>query len=165
MKQLLLLLTTTLVLGGCVSTPPKPDNPHFAPVRPQAMKAPQEVTGSIFNAATSNSLYGDGRAHRVGDIITVVLQESTSSTKSNKTTVDKSNSQSMTSPTVMGFQPRIFDKPLSFSSGESNTAFDGEGKSDMSNSLNGNITVTVHEVMPNGLMIVKGGKMADPQSG
>ncbi|MBN1005243.1 flagellar basal body L-ring protein FlgH [Amphritea pacifica] len=158
MKQLPLIFATTLMLGGCVSAPPKPDNPHFAPVRPPAMQAPREVTGSIFNAATSNSLYSDGRAHRVGDIITVVLQESTSSSKSNKTTVDKSNSQTLGSPTVLGIQPTVFGKPLSVSSGDSSTAFDGEGKSDMSNSLDGNITVTVHEVMPNGLMVVKGEK-------
>jgi len=158
MKQLLVVFAATLMLGGCVSTSPKPDSPHFAPVRPQAMLAPREVTGSIFNAATSNSLYSDGRAHRVGDIITVVLQESTSSSKSNKTSVDKSNSQTLASPTIFGIQPRVFGKPLSFSTGDSETEFDGEGKSDMSNSLDGNITVTVHEVMPNGLMIVKGEK-------
>lgn len=158
MKLRLTILAVILILGGCTSAVPKPDNPRFAPVRPQAMEAPREVTGSIFNAATSNSLYGDGRAHRVGDIITIVLEESTSSTKSNKTSVDKSNSQSLGSPTVFGVQPTILGKPLSFSSGESDTEFDGEGSSDMSNSLDGNITVTVHEVLPNGLMIVKGEK-------
>ncbi len=158
MKRLLTVLTAILVLEGCVSTPPKPDSPHFAPVRPQAMTAPREVTGSIFNAATSNSLYSDGRAHRLGDIITVVLQESTSSTKSNKTSVDKDSSQTLASPTIFGFEPKILGKPLSASTGSSTTAFEGEGKSDMSNSLNGNITVTVHEVLPNGLMIVKGEK-------
>ncbi len=158
MKRLLTVFTAILVLEGCVSAPPKPDSPHFAPVRPQAMIAPREVTGSIFNAATSNSLYGDGRAHRLGDIITVVLQESTSSTKSNKTSVDKSNSQTLASPTIFGIQPTILGKPLSASTGDSTTAFEGEGKSDMSNSLNGNITVTVHELLPNGLMIVKGEK-------
>nr|WP_320136787.1 flagellar basal body L-ring protein FlgH [uncultured Amphritea sp.] len=158
MKLRLTILAVILILGGCTSAVPKPDNPRFAPVRPQAMEAPREVTGSIFNAATSNSLYGDGRAHRVGDIITIVLEESTSSTKSNKTSVDKSNSQRIDSPTVFGIQPTILGKPLSFGSGESETAFDGEGSSDMSNSLDGNITVTVHEVLPNGLMIVKGEK-------
>lgn len=158
MKRLLIVLSVILTLEGCVSTPPKPDSPHFAPVRSQVMEAPREVTGSIFNAATSNSLYGDGRAHRLGDIITVVLQESTSSTKSNKTSVDKSNSQTLASPTVFGIQPTILGKPLSVSTGDSTTVFDGEGKSDMSNSLSGNITVTVHEVLPNGLMIVKGEK-------
>ncbi|GGK72631.1 flagellar basal body L-ring protein FlgH [Amphritea balenae] len=158
MKTLLTLMISTLLLSGCVSTPPKPDNPHFAPVRPQAMQAPREVTGSIFNAATSNSLYGDGRAHRVGDIITVVLQESTSSKKSNKTSVDKENAQTIASPTVFGFEPKVFGKPLSASTGTSTTAFEGEGKSDMSNSLSGNITVTVHDVLPNGLMVVKGEK-------
>ena len=158
MKKLLILSMAAMLLSGCVSTPPKPDSPHFAPVKPQAMQAPREVTGSIFNPATSNNLYGDGRAHRIGDIITVVLQESTSSTKSNKTSVDKETTQTLASPTIMGFEPKIFGKPLSASTGPSTTEFEGEGKSDMSNSLDGNITVTIHEVLPNGLMVVKGEK-------
>lgn len=158
MKRHLVMLATALILVGCANTTPKPDNPRFAPIRPQAMQAPREITGSIFNAATSNSLYSDGRAHRVGDIITIVLEESTSSSKSNQTTLDKSTSQTLASPTIFGVQPTILGKPLTVSSGDSNTEFDGEGSSDMSNSLDGNITVTVHEVLPNGLMVVKGEK-------
>ncbi|MDO6564519.1 flagellar basal body L-ring protein FlgH [Amphritea sp. 1_MG-2023] len=158
MKLRLAMLTAVFILGGCSSTVPKPDNPHFAPVRAQAMQAPREVTGSIFNAATSNNLYGDGRAHRVGDIITVVLEESTSSSKSNKTSIDKTSSQTIAAPTIFGQQASVMGRPLNYDSGDSDTEFDGEGSSDMSNSLDGDITVTVHEVLPNGLMIVKGEK-------
>lgn len=158
MKYLLLPMITTLLLSGCVSTPPKPDNPHFAPVRPQAMQAPREVTGSIYNAATSNNLYGDGRAHRVGDIITVVLQESTQSSKSNKTEIDKEGTQTIAQPTILGRPLNVNGRPVSATFPTTTTEFEGEGKSDMSNSLSGNITVTVHEVLPNGLMVVKGEK-------
>ncbi|MCV6612690.1 MAG: flagellar basal body L-ring protein FlgH [Amphritea sp.] len=158
MKYLLLTMITTLLLSGCVSTPPKPDNPHFAPVRPQAMQAPREVTGSIYNAATSNNLYGDGRAHRVGDIITVVLQESTQSSKSNKTEIDKEGTQTIAQPTILGRPLNVNGRPVSAAFPTATTKFEGEGKSDMSNSLSGNITVTVHEVLPNGLMVVKGEK-------
>ncbi|WP_432471958.1 flagellar basal body L-ring protein FlgH [Amphritea sp. HPY] len=157
-RLLILIIGTLLALTGCVNTPPKPDNPHFAPIRPQALQAPREVTGSIYNAATSNNLYGDGRAHRVGDILTIVLQESTQSSKQNKTSVDKENTQTLSAPTLFGQGVDVFGRPLSASLPTSTTEFEGEGKSDMSNSLNGNITVTVHDVLPNGLLIVKGEK-------
>ena len=158
MKNLSFILILTALLSGCVSTPPKPDSPQFAPVRPQAMQMPREVTGSIYNAATSNSLYGDGRAHRVGDIITVVLQERTQSSKSNSTEIEKENEQTIAQPTILGRPLNINGRPASATFPTSTTEFTGEGTSDMSNSLNGNITVTVHEVLPNGLMVVKGEK-------
>jgi len=104
------------------------------------------------------NLYGDGRAHRIGDILTVSLQESTSSQKSATTELDKSSSVTLTQPTVLGDNVSILGKPLSLSASGPTTAFDGEGTSDMSNNLTGNITVTVHDVYPNGVLLVKGEK-------
>lgn len=158
MNKMLIILVSALALSGCVNTPPKPDNPHFAPIRPQALQAPKSVNGSIFSSATNINLYGDGRAHRVGDIITVVLQESTSSQKNSKTEIDKSNTQTLAQPTLFGQDLSIGGNPVSANFGASSTDFDGEGKVNMSNSLTGNISVTIHEVLANGVLIVKGEK-------
>ncbi|MBY4675924.1 flagellar basal body L-ring protein FlgH [Marinobacterium arenosum] len=158
MRAVLLWTMAVLLLSGCVNKPPKPDNPVYAPVRPQALVQPQAVTGSIYNPATSMDLYGEGRARRVGDILTVVLTESTQSSKSAKTEVDKSGSTTLQQPTVLGNAVSIAGNPLSFSLPESTTEFEGEGKSNMSNSLSGNISVTVHEVLPNGTLLVRGEK-------
>ncbi|WP_261842437.1 flagellar basal body L-ring protein FlgH [Aliamphritea ceti] len=158
MNKMLIILVSALVLSGCVSTPPKPDNPHFAPIRPQALQTPKSVNGSIFSSATNINLYGDGRAHRVGDIITVVLQESTSSQKNSKTEIDKSNTQTLAQPTLFGQDLSIGGNPISANFGASTTDFDGEGKVNMSNSLTGNISVTIHEVLANGVLVVKGEK-------
>ncbi|MBV1788859.1 flagellar basal body L-ring protein FlgH [Marinobacterium sp. D7] len=144
-------------LTGCVNSPPKPDNPYYAPVPVTPVPNTQPSTGSIYNAATSMNLYGDGRAYRVGDIITVELEESTQSTKSSKTSVDKSSNTDVGVGSVMGQNLSLFGNPLSASLG-SNHAFEGDGSSDMSNSLTGSITVTVHEVRPNGNLLVRGEK-------
>lgn len=151
------VLAMAMVLAGCVNKAPKPDNPYYAPIQPSQMQQPQPATGSIYHAATSMDLYSDGRAHRVGDIITVVLTERTQSSKSASTTVDKSNDVAIGAPNVMGRDLKVLGNPLSASM-NSNSAFDGEGTSDMSNSLNGNITVTVHQVLPNGALLVRGEK-------
>ncbi|MDI3322915.1 flagellar basal body L-ring protein FlgH [Pontibacterium granulatum] len=145
-------------LTGCVQKVAKPNNPYYAPVQPQALQQVRPVTGSIYSAATSRDIYGDGRATRIGDIITVVLTESTQSSKSAKTSLDKSNEFNLPQPTLFGHGVSAFGNPISAAQAEASTEFEGEGKSDMSNSLSGNITVTVHDVLPNGSLIVRGEK-------
>lgn len=156
--RLVSVLTALVVLSGCVAKPAKPGNPYYAPVQPHSMNSVQPVTGSIYSAATSRDLYSDGRAGRVGDIITVVLTERTQSKKSAKTTIDKSNEFNLPQPTILGNGLSAFGRPISASMSEGSTAFEGEGSSDMSNSLSGNITVTVHDVLPNGALLVRGEK-------
>ncbi len=149
------LLAVTLT--GCVNTPPKPDNPYYAPVEVTPVPNLQPTTGAIYNPATARDLYADGRAYRVGDIITIELDESTQSSKSSSTSVEKSSSTEVGAGSVLGQSLSLFGNPLSASLSSDNS-FDGEGSSDMSNSLSGNITVTVHEVQPNGNLLVRGEK-------
>jgi flagellar L-ring protein precursor FlgH len=87
-----------------------------------------------------------------------MLQESTSSQKSVKTELDKSSSVTLTQPTILGRGATHNGQPLSASITGPTSEFDGEGKSDMSNNLSGNITVTVHDVLPSGVLLVKGEK-------
>jgi flagellar L-ring protein precursor FlgH len=153
----LLPLAGLILLSGCVNKPPKPDNPYYAPVQPAQMEPPKPVNGAIYQANAGLDLYSDGRAYRVGDILTVVLTESTQSSKSASTTVDKTNDMSFGAPTVLGRELSVLGNPLS-ASASTDTAFDSQGDSDMSNSLSGNITVTVHQVLPNGNLLVRGEK-------
>jgi len=146
-----------LLLTGCVNKAPKPDNPYYAPIQPAQMEQPKPVNGAIYQAGSSMDLYSDGRAHRVGDIITVVLTERTQSSKSSSTETDKSTDIGIGVPNVLGQDLKLFGNPLSASM-NSDSSFEGEGSSDMSNSLSGNITVTVHQVLPNGTMLVRGEK-------
>ena len=114
-------------------------------------------------------LFEDNRARRVGDILTVQLVEQTDASKSSETTIEKDTTGSITSPTVLGsavaFQaPPLL--PLATTTGNNLTSsltsshsFDGSGESSQSNSINGEISVTVAEVLPNGNMIVRGEKL------
>lgn len=151
------ILLAVVGLGGCVSKPPEPDNPYYAPIQPAQMQQPKAIDGAIYQAGAGMDLYGDGRAYRVGDILTVELTENTQSSKSASTSVGKDNSLSIGAPNVLGRELSVFGNPLS-ASAESSSSFDGDGSSDMSNSLSGNITVTVHQVLPNGTMLVRGEK-------
>jgi len=170
MKQTLKLLTLTsvILITACVSNEAKRD-PAYAAVRPVATEAKPQSDGAIFNVGTNVSFFEDYRARRVGDILTVKLEEVTSAEKESETTIDKSNNNSITTPTVLGSTIE-FDAPgilplasnskndLSFSLGSTHS-FSGTGDSDLSNKLSGDISVSVVEVLPNGNMVVRGEKV------
>jgi len=92
MKTICMSMVTVGLLSGCMSTPrhePLPNDPFYAPIVPEMPVQNISDNGSIFHASLSNSLYSDAKARRVGDIITVILRENTSATKSASTTLEK----------------------------------------------------------------------------
>ena len=147
-----------LLLSGCAALQvPKPDDPNYAPVIPTQLTPPAAITGSIYQPYQHVSFFEDRTARRVGDILTVNLIESTRASKDADTTIDKESSVSVAVPTLPKFLDSI-DATNFQASTNSNSAFEGESESDQSNSLNGSITVTIIDVLPNGVMRVKGEK-------
>ncbi|MEH6442280.1 MAG: flagellar basal body L-ring protein FlgH [Oceanospirillaceae bacterium] len=155
------IIGALILLTGCVSKTVKPDDPYYAPVSSQSLQRPSPVTGSIVNLSARRDLYGNGRAAQIGDIISILLQESTSASKEANTSADKSSSTVLAAPTVFGRQLGKFNTNISGPT----TAFEGEGSSDISNSLNGSISVTVHDVLPNGVLVVRGEKWLNLNQG
>lgn len=144
------------LLTAC-STMPQ-DLADFEPiVRPVAPPAPVYNNGSLYQVR-SISLFEDPKPFRIGDILTIMLDESTSASKSAATSTSKDENISLGSPTIMGRTPtrngaEIFDIEMNPS-----REFDGEGDSTQSNSLSGEITVTVVDILPNGNLVVQGEK-------
>lgn len=143
-----------VLLAGCQQEARvKPDDPQYAPVTPSHMVPPPANNGSLYQQNYSRSLFNDRKAHRVGDIITILLTETTTSQKSTSSSISKDSEITAEVPTILG--KRISD----FEVGINNEReFSGSGSTGQSNSLQGSITVTVHQVYPNGLMMVKGEK-------
>ena len=83
----LLLVVTSLV--ACVPDNIKPNDPEYAPVipKPEPVSAPEN--GSLYQEYQGLSLFGNTNNHRVGDIITVMLDEKTVSKKSSGVAIDK----------------------------------------------------------------------------
>jgi flagellar L-ring protein FlgH len=162
--------TALLVLSmlvGCEHNEPRPNDPYFAPVTPASLKAPPMANGGLYQEGYSANLWEDKRARRVGDIITVLLEEKTVSSKNAQTDIKKNAEVETNTPTIFGTQPHIPASVLSGASGSdlnlSNTlegerTFSGKAGSNQSNSLLGSITVTVADVLPNGVLLVKGEK-------
>lgn len=161
---IILAMLVATVLVGCNSAPKR--DPQYAPVRPVVPPPQPEGNGAIFQAGYGITWFEDMRARRVGDMLTVKLSEKTDASKTASTEVSQANSTSIANPTILGASPD-FNLPsiLPLSGGgnlgvdlSSSKDFSGEGDSDQSNKLTGDITVTVIEVLPNGNMVVRGEK-------
>jgi len=166
---LTVLALIVIVLGGsgCTTSPVKSMADEYESSRPSYVSAPPKATGGIFQAGHEMTLFEDIRARRVGDIITIVLSERMNASKDASTNTSKDTSMEMENPTLLGFQPS-FDIPLPFGrslrdrnlalSMAGGSSFAGAGDTSQSNSLSGNVTVTVSEVLPNGNLVVRGQK-------
>ncbi|WP_027981699.1 flagellar basal body L-ring protein FlgH [Pseudomonas sp. App30] len=158
-----LALSGIALLSGCMSPPPKPNDPYYAPVLPRTPLPAASNNGSIYQSGFDQNLYTDRKAFRVGDIITVTLAEKTAASKSadSKLTKDSSTSLGLTSLFGGGASTTnpLTGGKLSLDAGYTGTrATDGTAKADQANSLTGSITVTVADVLPNGILSVRGEK-------
>ncbi|MEM6988381.1 MAG: flagellar basal body L-ring protein FlgH [Pseudomonadota bacterium] len=148
-----------LALSGCLHTELKnPPTPEYVPV--QSVAAPiidRPPNGSIYQIGVSNELFRDLKAYRVGDVLTVVLSEDTSAEMRSTTTTKKDDNASLGITNFLGNQYTSLDSPLAVQS-DNSRSFSGTGNSSQSNSLDGQITVTVHQVLPNGNLLIRGEK-------
>lgn len=155
MIKYLLAGLLALSLTGCESPAflVKKDDVAFAPPE-EPMTAVNTVSGGgLYSSGYSWSLVQDRRAYRVGDILTIILDESTQSSKQATTNFGKENDVTLGVPELFG---KPLDKASTSISGDRN--FKGAANSRQQNMLRGAITVAVHKVLPNGVMEVRGEK-------
>ena len=155
--RILLASTALLFLSGCLVTPPSRMEPMYRPAYPTLPAVSEPTAGAVSSVEVAWSLFEDSRASRIGDILTIVLEESTSSSKRAETSITKENSNELPNPTVFG-NVVIGNDDDNFQSIESESDFEGTGESDQSNSLSGTITAVVADVLPNGVLLVQGEK-------
>jgi flagellar L-ring protein FlgH len=147
-------------LSGCNVIPPKAmtHSPQFEPVYPvQQVQAPAP-TGAIYVGRQSDSWFGRGRTFQVGDIITVLLNESTQAARSQVGSVSRNSTNDMLSPglAVLGNKLGGVMKGTDFS--KTDISNKGTGTADQTASLNGSVAVAVVEVMANGNLVLRGEK-------
>jgi flagellar L-ring protein precursor FlgH len=141
-----------VLASGCASPQVGAPEPYVAPYNMQ-YQPEKAVDGRIFQSGRQLSLFQDVKARQVGDILTVVLAEATSGSKTADTAIDKSTSNNVSVPEVGGETWGRWGATL-----DSESTFSGEGSSRQSNSLDGSITVVVTEVLPGGNLVVQGEK-------
>ena len=155
MKKQCVIGFFVLLLAGCESPAllVHKDDAAYAPPEDFAMPPTETKGGGLYNANYNWSLTQDRRAYRVGDILTVKLDESTQASKQARTNFGKKNDVSIGVPEAFGHS---IDKLSGSIDGNRN--FNGNATSQQQNSLRGAITVAVYKVLPNGVLAVRGEK-------
>ena len=162
MKTLLTAFVLLTALQGCASREPVlstlSPSPDFAPVYPLAKDQTAPATGGIYGNRQSDAWFGRGRNYQVGDLITVLLNESTQADRSQKTDISRDASNTaLPSGTnlLLGNIHPILD---GLNVNAAKTISSGKGTAAQGASLTGSVTVTVTEILANGNLVVRGEK-------
>jgi flagellar L-ring protein precursor FlgH len=170
MLKVAAVMAVTLVLGGCAtSAAPMAHSPEFAPVMPAVVEKPRMATGAIYNGRMSDNFFGRTRNYRVGDVITVDLNESTQAGRQQINNVSREASNDVVPSGLVNkiagaaLPSKILGTKLEGVLGginlnSANIESSGKGTADQRASLSGSVTVTVTEVLANGNLMVRGEK-------
>lgn len=153
MKHVLLALTA-LSLSACSVLPREPlaHSEGFRPVYPVVQAQPQMATGAIYNGAQSEAFFGRGRAFQVGDVITVILDESTQAGRTQSGVVKRTSSNDVVPPGMGG---GLLSGANLLGGSIKN---EGSGTADQTATLKGSVAVSVIDVMSNGNLVLRGEK-------
>lgn len=161
-------LTLSAVVGGCAAAPmnishvPEVQNapePRYVTVPP-----PQKAEGALWSGADGISLYTDRRAHRVGDVVVVRIEENPEAELSANTKAKRSSNLS-NKLKFFGLMKQIANNHPTFPQNPGSdeliksvfeSDFDGQGTSDRDGHVNAYISAMVVQVLPNGNLVISG---------
>jgi flagellar L-ring protein precursor FlgH len=158
MKQYLAIVAAALLAGGCVVQQTEVVSPSFD----QQLKttAPSYGNGSIWQTA-SIPLTEDGKARRLGDIVTIMITENATASKQATTATGRSSEISAGIPNMLGLEGSgILTKNFADLSNLINASvssnFDGSGSTTRKESLSATITAKVVDVLANSNLRIEG---------
>jgi len=137
----------------------------FNPARLVALLVAVQVTSvaadSLWKSDTSpSSMFADKKARRVGDIVTIVVQQVNSATRNNNTTtskqtaVDASIASFLYGPAASGLLTKGGAYPAMSFSGKN--TYSGGGQINNAETITDQVAVRVIDVLPNGNLVVEG---------
>ncbi|AGI68543.1 flagellar basal-body L-ring protein FlgH [Octadecabacter antarcticus 307] len=135
--------------AGCSTYVENEASAAFQPIISEETSLPRPANGSIYHAGAVGLFAVEQRASRVGDVLTVALNESFQAIKSQSASAGNSDSVTADLPNFLGMND------LSFSSDQT---FAGSGAAAQSNSFTGLVTVSIVRVFSNGNLEVLGQK-------
>lgn len=109
----------------------------------------------------SKQFFKDSRAHTVGDIITILVDENATAKVEAKTNSNRAHTQQAGVLGFLNFGGMFKERGLPLNATnlvdtDSNRTFTGDGKTDRKDSLTASIAAVVTQVMPNGLLVIQG---------
>jgi flagellar L-ring protein precursor FlgH len=137
----------------------------FNPVRLVALLVTFQVTGAVADSlwkpdSSPASMFADKKARRVGDIITILVQQNNSATRNNSLATSKQTSVAATissflyGPSASGLLTKGGQYPAMNFNGKNTYA--GSGQINNAETITDQIAVQVIDVLPNGNLVVEG---------
>lgn len=163
--KLINVLVTVGCLSACAAQPKMIPTAEFAPVQPIPAEKPSQVTGSIFT--NGQDLFGDLRSYqgsdiKVGDLITVLLNETTQASRTSALTTSRESANDVIGENQKDTIIREIGFGTSFFNGAKTTgssiSSEGSGTAGQQASLSGSISAMVVEVLANGNLVIVGEK-------
>ena len=154
--KILISIAMTGLLNACAVTPSTiVQTPTTVKPAPQAKAA--VGSGAIYSASNHRPLFEDRRPRLVGDILTINIVENTSAKKASSSAASKTGAVSASAAVPVGLPIDLNKEAISLSA-DSAISYDDSADADASNNFNGQIGVTVVEVLENGNLAVSGEK-------
>ncbi|QBS11865.1 flagellar basal body L-ring protein FlgH [Legionella geestiana] len=142
------VMATLVLISGCnVLYPPM----MYPPAAPIDRPPPPKKNGTVYQAGYDVHLYEDPIASRVGDILTVRLEEGTKGEYRAQTRTNKLASLDYPVPIVFGQSIPAMEVQT-----DTEQVFDSRGDSNQSGKLFGTMSVTVVRVLANHNLMVQG---------
>ena len=164
MKTLLSLLAVFTLVGCSVVEPAKlTHSPTFEPVYPQEKDTARVPTGGIYVSRQSDSWFGRGRNFQVGDVITVLLDETTQASRTQTSELSRDTTNNVITPDLQSKTAARLASPLggalsALKLDGSKVTSTGKGDAGQNASLKGSVAVSVVSVMANGNLVLRGEK-------
>ncbi|KAB0667205.1 flagellar basal body L-ring protein FlgH [Oryzomonas japonica] len=127
----------------------------------QIPKTPLDYSsGSLWQAASSGGITEDVKAHRRGDIITIVISETASASKKASTDTGRSSSVSAGMPNFLGLEKAgMLKNNMDLSqliNANVDSKFSGSGSTSRQENLTATISAKVIDVLSNGNLLIEG---------
>jgi len=151
-------LFCALLLSACSTYVEDVASEQFMPVIPDETEEERIVDGAIYTGKSKGLFATERKASKVGDIVTVALNESFNASKSQSAATGKTDSYGVTLPTglindLVGKSVKAADYGFG-----STQAFNGTGTASQSNAITGLVSASVVRVFDNGNLEVLGQK-------
>ncbi|MEM9860625.1 MAG: flagellar basal body L-ring protein FlgH [Myxococcota bacterium] len=159
------VLLGALLTLGCGPTHIGPHTPRERDYQVgEYEREPVPVSGGSLWLESSRGLFADFRASRVGDLVTIRIDETVAANGNASTQLDREAEHSFGMPSLLGFMGALTQAhpgvdPSRLLEVMSEYGFNGAGQTQRNSQIRGTVAVRVKRELPNGDLFVEGTKV------
>lgn len=169
------VILIALLAGGCAPSHKRPEQVPAVTPPPSAPVVSQENPGSLFAQGQADNLFADNRARRVGDVVTVTINDVSKGKHKADTTASRESTTNFGVSSYFGAQNiralpfnvptmgigrlgGVVDPNTPIVQSSSKNDHTGTGETKRESNLSASVAARVVQVLPNGLLQVEGAR-------